>query len=216
MQWEHSCDGPPTTHYLINYISFESDFTLITNQSIIVHKSSILAIIVNLHNIPAGSIHTVIVIAVHGRISVSSKPAHLHICKQTLIVTLCYGSYLCYLHSPPVIPTVPPVLCNCPPTINEVKQVSPNSLGLTWSHPCCVPPTTHYIITVVHVSTRSNIVQRPLYITVFPSVTSWVFTDLNLGAGNIYIFVVTAVSGDVSLSSVLVYFTHCKYMYQCW
>ena len=48
----------------------------------------------------------------------------------------------------------------------------------------------------------------------FPSVTSWVFADLNLGPGNIYIFVVTAVSGDVPLSSVLVYFTNCKY--QCW
>ena len=86
VQWEHSCDGPPTTHYLINYISFESDYTLITNRSIIVHTSSIFAIIANVR-LPAGSIHTVIVIAVYRVIIVPSKPAHFHLCKCKHTVT---------------------------------------------------------------------------------------------------------------------------------
>ena len=90
----------------------------------------------------------------------------------------------------------------CPPTILSLVPGSSTTLNISWSHPCGGPPTTHYFITTMFVSTAPGFSQRQeSSATLPPSTTSSVLNNLELVSGNAYIFVVTAVSGPVSQSS---------------
>ena len=88
-----------------------------------------------------------------------------------------------------------------PPTILSLVPVSSTTLNIMWSHLCSGPPTTHYFITTMFVSTAPGFSQRQVSSTLPPSTTSSVLNNLQLVPGNIYTFVVTAVSGSVSQSS---------------
>ena len=91
--------------------------------------------------------------------------------------------------------------CLCPPSITDLFQKKLDSRTLTWTHPCDGPPTTHYVVTMLPVSTsKSFTMQDPINVLLSPSNTSITFNDLKLESNN-YVFVVTAVSGNVSLSS---------------
>ena len=92
--------------------------------------------------------------------------------------------------------------CMCPPTILSLVPGSSTTLNISWSHPCGGPPTTHYFITTMFVSTAPGFSQRQESSAILPpSTTSSVLNNLEFVSGNAYIFVVTAVSGPVSQSS---------------
>ena len=93
--------------------------------------------------------------------------------------------------------------CSCPPSITTTGH------NLVWTHPCDGSPTTHYVVTMLPVSTsRSFVMKKPSHKTFSPSTTSTTFEDLDVENSN-YVFVVTAVSGNVSVSSQPKQFKKC-------
>ena len=98
------------------------------------------------------------------------------------------------------VPDVPK--CPCPPVITKVLEESDTNINITWTHPCDKPPTTRYIVTTLPLSTGIFFTTQPAsHITVPSESTSTTITGIERADGKVYIFVVTAVSGDVSQSS---------------
>ena len=88
------------------------------------------------------------------------------------------------------------------PIITEVMKVSDTNLTIIWKHPCDRAPTSHYIIMTLLLSTGIFFsTQPPVYTELPPNSTSTTINNLVRKDGNIYTFVVTAVSGDICLSS---------------
>ena len=81
-------------------------------------------------------------------------------------------------------------------------EESDTNVIIKWKHPCDRPPTSHYIITTIHLSTGTRFTTRPATRTTLTAdSTTTTVNDIGQVNGTVYIFVVTAVSGDTSLSS---------------
>ena len=87
-----------------------------------------------------------------------------------------------------------PTITNLTPTLDKFY--------MSWNHPCDGPPTTNYIITMLFISTGSQFTNtQPIYTELPSSANSTVITDIQIDVGDVYIFVVTAVSGNTAKSS---------------
>ena len=80
--WNHPCDGPPATHYLITYVGvqFGVDFSTNQQQSLIVSKENTSAMIEDL-NLTAGSMYIVAVTSVFNKVSKASELVPIYIRK---------------------------------------------------------------------------------------------------------------------------------------
>ena len=91
--------------------------------------------------------------------------------------------------------------CPCLPSITKLFLEEENNLTLTWTHPCDGPPASNYVVTMFLVITSGSFsMQDPSYVTLSPSTTSATFSNIDVEKNN-YVFIVTAVSGNMSLSS---------------
>jgi hypothetical protein len=174
--WDHPCDGPPAIHYLITYICIQLGAAFSTNkeQSLSVPRENTSTIIENFP-LTVGNIYIVVVTSVFNNVSTASEQVSIHI------------------HVPK---------CSCPPVITDIVEESDTNINITWTHPCDKPPTTRYIVTTQLISTGLFFTTQPAsHVRLPPESTSTTISDIAQVAGNTYIFVVTAVSGDVSQSS---------------
>jgi hypothetical protein len=163
---------------LITYGCVQFGTALSTNQqqSLTVPRENTSTTIENL-SLTVGNVYIVVVTSVFNNVSTASKQVPIEIDTGT--------------------PT-----CQCPPVITKVLEESDTNINITWTHPCDKPPTTRYIVTTLPLSTGIFFTTQPAsHVRLPPESTSTTISDIAQVAGNTYIFVVTAVSGDVSQSS---------------
>ena len=78
--WDHPCDGPPATHYLITIICVQFDIAVSTNQqhSLTVARENTSAIVEDLSLI-VGNVYAVVVTSVFNSVSAASELVPIHI-----------------------------------------------------------------------------------------------------------------------------------------
>ena len=87
--WDHPCDGPPTTHYLITYICVQFGTAFSTDQpqlAITVPRTNTSAVLINL-DLSAGSMYIVVVTSVSAETTAPSEMAWIHMRKYTYNMT---------------------------------------------------------------------------------------------------------------------------------
>ena len=80
--WNHPCDGPPATHYVITYtlVQFGGDFSTNPKQSLIVSRDNTSTVIEDLP-LTVGNIYIVAVTSVFNNVSSASELVPIHIRK---------------------------------------------------------------------------------------------------------------------------------------
>ena len=80
--WDHPCDGPPATHYLITIACVQFGTAMSTNQehSLTVPRENTSTILQDL-SLTAGNLYIVAVTSVFNDVSTASELVPIHICK---------------------------------------------------------------------------------------------------------------------------------------